>query len=49
MLNLILVLGLEFDQAHYEGTIIEDTLSLPQIVLTQGYENGYEVTISSGK
>ncbi|XP_053602093.1 uncharacterized protein LOC128670467 isoform X2 [Plodia interpunctella] len=35
---------LEFERGSYEGTIADNTLELPSIILTQGYEN-YEVFV----
>lgn len=43
------VQSLQFGDTFYEGTIADNTLTLSQITLTQGYENGYEVSISGRK
>lgn len=45
-----LVKSLQFQQLNFEGTIVDNVLQLPELILAQGYESEtVTVDIKSGK
>lgn len=46
---LIAAQNLEFEQPHYEGEIVDNTLQLTQLILIQGYQDSTVTVTVEGK